>query len=53
MKVKKESYAPAGMVRFTMNIDAKLHRKLRLAVISRGMTMAAIVLDALKAKGIK
>ncbi len=53
MKAKKGSYAPEGMVRFTMNMEAKVHRKLRFAVIARNMTMAAIVLDALKAKGIK
>ena len=54
--MKKESnsrFPPAGQVRLTLNIAEGLRKKLRLASAKRGKTIAAIIIEALKAGGIK
>jgi len=36
---------PRGVVRLTVNINAGLHRKFKLAAVSRGQTMGAMLED--------
>jgi len=46
-------FPPPGFVRLTLNIPEGMRKKLRMASAKRGQSIAAIVVESLKAGGIK
>ena len=46
-------FPPPGFVRLTLNIPEQLRKRLRMASAKRGKSIGAIIIEALKAGGIK
>ena len=46
-------FPPPGFVRLTLNIPEGLRKRLHLASAKRGISIAAIIVESLKAAGIK
>jgi hypothetical protein len=52
-KPSNSRFAPPGFVRLTLNMPAPLRKRLGAYAAKHGKTVAGVIVEALKARGIK
>lgn len=52
-KVAKGRLPPENCTRLTINIDRELLKRLKINAVQRGQTVRAVIVEALRAAGVK